>query len=152
MHTRTNLLSPPAARAGARTLTLRWWLVLVLIPFAWSCERRDELKDLSSAVEQFHESYNAEKFDGIYRTASSAYRRQVTRSANARLFHELFLQYGVVDSSDRADFLVQRSGGSTLISARYSTRFAQGSATEYFGFRYAPGGSRLELLIYRREP
>jgi hypothetical protein len=130
----------------------RLWVVIVLLPLISSCESRDELADLAAAVGQFHAAYNAESFDDIYRLASSAYKREMTPGAHTKLFRGLFDRYGVLRSSARADFSVRGSGAAALVSARYENRFAQDGATEYFAFRYAPGGSRLELMIYERTP
>lgn len=127
-------------------------LVAFVLALQSCAERRDIEQDLSVAVKLFHERYNDEDIGSLHRDASSAYHTYTGRTASAKRFRSLSRQYGDVLSTTKVHQIVGESSGSPTISAMYTTMFERGFATEYFSFRYAAGGARLELVAYDLQP
>lgn len=132
-------ITPPKRALWKWSLALTGILLLVLM---WQCGAGlIEGRRLSNtAVQQFHQKLNAERYDEICREADEEF---VKREELTKLLEAVHSKMGNVESETLVKVRVNATTGGSFITTQFRTTFAQGPATETFTWVKGNGVLRL---------
>ena len=123
-------------------------LAALLLPYALAgCGGTFHGKETAaSAMDEFHDRFNAGEYDKIYDTADADFQGKTTRAEFLKFMEAIHRKLGNYKACDSQGWNVNTFNADTSVSLRYKTTFEKGAADEDFQFRVA--GTRATLRGY----
>ncbi|MEO9468980.1 hypothetical protein [Parasphingorhabdus sp.] len=108
-------------------------IVGIFLIFFSSCSGVAESTEKAElVVERLHKDYNLERFDRIYKTSASDYKKVVKPEMNRRLFKTIRRKLGKVKEAKRVGWNVNATTGGTFVTLNYETEFELDKGVETF--------------------
>ena len=119
---------------------------IALVSWLCGCGSNEDTKAADTAVDRFHEHWNAGAFKTIYHEAHKNLRN--TRSADEiiAMLERGKQKYGAFRSGSRRSWGFESDKGVTNLKLKYDSVFEKGSAVEAFVFRMS--GDKALLVSY----
>jgi hypothetical protein len=143
----------PTLQSEHRPIRVLWkWsffiTAIVLAFLMWQCGSAliQGRRSANDAVRHFHEQLNAGGYEQICQEASDGFREGANRDELIRLLQGVHKKLGAVDTESLVNLSVNATTNGTLVTSRYNTKFAAGSAVETF--TWIKSGSTLKLYGY----
>jgi hypothetical protein len=119
----------------------------IAVSISTGCGTSRDISLAKTAVDQFHQRFNAEQDDQIYDSADSALQKAVDRDTLHKMLVHLRRKLGTCSQSATTGFVTNFTTGGTFVSLHNKTTFTNGAGEEDFRWRIE-GSGKAVLVSY----
>ena len=132
-----------------KKLTTKPFLLIITFIFAAltvSCSLTKGKEQGERAVEQFHQQFNAEQYQEIYRQGDDKFREAVSEAEFVEFLGAVKRKIGSVSKATQSGWHVNATMMGTVVTLGYEVEFSDGKGVEQFSFLVS--GEQAKLLRY----